>query len=1259
MATFPDAENTGRPTPPRGRRRDEPMTPWRAIKLILKPVASLKLTVTLFVLLIFLIFVGTLAQAEESMWTAVGRYFYSWAVLVNFNTFFPKSFFPNMPHLPDTLFGVPIGIPAPGGCLIGVLLMVNLGAAHLVRFQMQARGLRLFAGLLITLLGILSTLFIVFTGMNADGLQGVPMFVQDGNWISLWLAIKYGLTWLTILGAGSAAAFMLTAGKRVEGVLFGAIAAATLVLFLALWRLIPDFRLDDSALRIMWQLMQGGLVAVILLIGCLLAFKQRGGMVVLHAGVGLLMVGMFYVALYAVEEQITIPEGGSSNEAIDIRKVELAVVDHSPKDEDTVIAVPQSRIPYVSVLSHESLPFDVQMVEYFPNSSVEKRGEEEETPATAGIGLRVKPIARRVGAGADSGGDVDVASAYVRLLKKGTDKEIGTYLVSQHLVPEQITVGDKSYDVELRFKTTPKPYTIHLEDVRKDDYMGTDTPMNYSSDIRLVDDRFDVDRKIKIWMNNPLRYSGETFYQTSYFMDPRSGTESTTLSVVTNSGWMMPYVACMITGIGMLAHFWIVLVRFLKRLISDELSQELRGEIVEANALGGPLVQPAQRPRKPGRPRHRPAVAPVDHHHQNGGVTLVGILLPAIVVLGAAGWLATRAIPPRYSAAQMNYYDAGKLPVMYQGRLKPLDTLARNSLRIISNYETFTDKSSGKEVTQPAIKWLLDVISGSPDARGHEVFRIDNFEVLDVLELKRRKGFRYSVEELLKGGIGKFEAEVQRAQKLRTEHPERLSTYEKKLLETDRRLRTFTLLVGAFHPPDLPDLPTREEFENDREAAFRKVAMFQQVRTAAKQRVDSTNPPLSVPGPNPDDEWQAYSNAASDAIVNRILGQEPDANTLAWTEILTAYSKGDPLEFNQAVAAYRQTLADAPPEQLAVAQTWYEKPFRPVTDFESYFNHLSPFIAGAILYVIAFLLTIIGFVCALFGWHKPFFRASFVLILLTFFFHTLALLARMYISGRPPITNLYSSAIFIGWGAGAAGIMLEAAFRMGIGNVIASVIGLATMIIAYLLAGDGDTMVVMQAVLDTQFWLSTHVVTITLGYLATYVTGLLGIISIIVAVIFLFLTRSGAMSSTDAQSIERIIHKMTFGAVCFAILFSFIGTVLGGLWADDSWGRFWGWDPKENGAAIIVLWNAVLLHARWDRMVAVHGFAVLAVIGNIVTSWSWFGVNELGVGLHSYGFTEGVLLALGLFVVSQLLIIGVGICVTKPGRALFRKLFGD
>ena len=121
------------------------------------------------------------------------------------------------------------------------------------------------------------------------------------------------------------------------------------------------------------------------------------------------------------------------------------------------------------------------------------------------------------------------------------------------------------------------------------------------------------------------------------------------------------------------------------------------------------------------------------------------------------------------------------------------------------------------------------------------------------------------------------------------------------------------------------------------------------------------------------------------------------------------------------------------------------------------------------------------------------------------------------------------------------------------------------------------------------------------------------------------------------------LTRMIYGTLCFAIFFSFVGTVLGGLWADDSWGRFWGWDPKENGALIIVLYNALVLHARWGGMVRGRGLALLAIGGNIVTTWSWFGVNALGVGLHSYGANDSsTAMWLLTFAASQLALILLG-----------------
>jgi ABC-type transport system involved in cytochrome c biogenesis permease subunit len=128
-----------------------------------------------------------------------------------------------------------------------------------------------------------------------------------------------------------------------------------------------------------------------------------------------------------------------------------------------------------------------------------------------------------------------------------------------------------------------------------------------------------------------------------------------------------------------------------------------------------------------------------------------------------------------------------------------------------------------------------------------------------------------------------------------------------------------------------------------------------------------------------------------------------------------------------------------------------------------------------------------------------------------------------------------------------------------------------------------------------------------------------------------------------------------YGIVCFATLFSFVGTILGGIWADQSWGRFWGWDPKENGALIIVIWNAIILHARWGGLVKQRGLMALAVFGNIVTGWSWFGTNLLEVGLHSYGFTESGRSTLSLFVLAQLFIIALALIPLEKWRSFSPK----
>jgi ABC-type transport system involved in cytochrome c biogenesis permease subunit len=292
--------------------------------------------------------------------------------------------------------------------------------------------------------------------------------------------------------------------------------------------------------------------------------------------------------------------------------------------------------------------------------------------------------------------------------------------------------------------------------------------------------------------------------------------------------------------------------------------------------------------------------------------------------------------------------------------------------------------------------------------------------------------------------------------------------------------------------------------------------------------------------------------------------------------------------------------------------------------FENLFNRIDPFYQAMGLYVLSFLI-----LCAFWLRGDRALRGgAMAVIAAALLFHTFGLAARMLIQGRPPVTNLYSSAVFIGWGTALLGLLLERFRRDGIGLACSSVIGFVTLVIAHHLAGRGDTLEMLQAVLDTNIWLATHVVTITIGYSAMFLAGLLATA---------YVVRGVFGKNPDP---DRSLVRMIYGVICFATLFSFVGTVLGGIWADQSWGRFWGWDPKENGALLIVIWCAITLHARLGGYIRERGLVAMALFGDVVTAFSWFGVNMLGVGLHSYGFMDRAVPWLAVFVGLQMGLIG-------------------
>ncbi len=540
--------------------------------------------------------------------------------------------------------------------------------------------------------------------------------------------------------------------------------------------------------------------------------------------------------------------------------------------------------------------------------------------------------------------------------------------------------------------------------------------------------------------------------------------------------------------------------------------------------------------------------------------------------------LATPALAATTDEAAFDLNAFGRIPVSAEGRVKPLDSVARHTLMTLSGRQTLQIDGT----TQPAIRWLADMVGHREGVNDYEVFRIDHPDIVALIGQADSGRKRFSFNELRPHE----DALLQQARQAAVLKPADRNLFQKRILELFMHLNVYW---------DLSQLET----------------------------------PYVIPPLSADEEWRKFTDVFAE--FQRTGQVHPTAGQIA--AILSAYQTDNAARFNAEVAAYTTFLKAHLPRDVTKART------------EVTFNRVAPFYIGTVLYVVTFLVVCVTLLLSglgRMGGARGARNGALALLVVTFLLHTVALLLRMWLQGRPPVTNLYSSAIFIGWVCVLLGLFIEAFYRNGLGTLAASLIGFITLIIAHNLAA-GDTMEMMQAVLDSNFWLATHVTTVTIGYSATFLAGFLGI-----ALIALGVLSSGM--PIDEKHIKNL-GTMIYGTVAFALLFSFVGTVLGGIWADQSWGRFWGWDPKENGAVLIVLGNALILHARWGGMVRQRGMAVLAVGGNIITAWSWFGTNMLGVGLHSYGFMDSAVFWLSAFVVSQLLIMAIGLAPLPWGRA--------
>mgnify|MGYP001471772265 FL=1 len=584
-----------------------------------------------------------------------------------------------------------------------------------------------------------------------------------------------------------------------------------------------------------------------------------------------------------------------------------------------------------------------------------------------------------------------------------------------------------------------------------------------------------------------------------------------------------------------------------------------------------------------------------------------------------------------------------ELPVQVGGRIKPLDSVARNTLLILSaRQKVVTDEG----LTLSPIQWFIDLTMRPEVADTYPIFKIEFPDDLGLVGLAEQGQRYYSFNELLP-----FSEELRRLHGEINPAPELRSPYEKQIADINNGLLRYHQVMHSLHPVGGPERLDRLVDEYQSYLATIQPGMAELRKQQAGEEFDaallkrfitfaddylklSTTAYLRVvPPPPPVDLLEDWKNIGLELL--DVMKDDPlSPYVTTYASLTMAYRSGDAEQFNREVSELRERfIADFPND---ISRVHYER----------IFNGLQPFYISMQLYVLIFLAVCISWL----RWPRELAKAAFWVLVLAFLIHTFGLLSRMYIQGRPPVTNLYSSAVFVGWGAVLLGIFIEKFFKNGIGAAMASLVGFCTLIIAHHLAMTGDTLEMMRAVLDSNFWLATHVVIITFGYSAIFLAGAL-------AILFVLL---GVFSSRFNKDTARSLSAMVYGIICFGTLFSLVGTILGGIWADQSWGRFWGWDPKENGALMIVIMGAIYLHARWGGICKDRGLMALAIWGNIITAWSWFGTNMLPVGLHSYGRMDSAYAWLIGFVILQLVLTATALLPwrfwrSEFGQANYRK----
>lgn len=579
------------------------------------------------------------------------------------------------------------------------------------------------------------------------------------------------------------------------------------------------------------------------------------------------------------------------------------------------------------------------------------------------------------------------------------------------------------------------------------------------------------------------------------------------------------------------------------------------------------------------------------------------------------------------------------IPVQDDGRVKPLDTLAQFQMLRIVGKRSFTPEG---EKSLDHIGWYMNCLLFPEEASDYKCFVVDNSEAVSAIgvDIHDAKRDRYSYNELKPGREKLFQLAGEYTQKEKAER----TTVENQVINLANNVHEFELLIHFFDaafvrftatgenetakafpekdgvplsvalervPKILKDLQShrddmnKDQLEKEANALGNVLDQMRPIQTAMAIAMF----------PSQDKNEKEWRTPAE--LFEKALAFDPQMDN--WLPLLGSLEKLPSLRDDK--EAFRNELQSLHDNIVRIARERGEYAKVPV---ELHFYRAQYLWYSLYLYVFSFIVLAVSWLLPRRKWVDWTVLGAVALptVLLI-----IGITLRCIIRSRPPVSTLYETVLFITAVAVFVAIVIELINRERIAIAVASVLGCAGMFLAFRYeAKEGmDTMPSLVAVLDTNFWLSTHVTSVTTGYAAGMLSGAIAHLYII------GMALNAAGITHIGRPFFRTVSRMTYGVLCFGLLFATVGTILGGVWANDSWGRFWGWDPKENGALMIVLWALVVLHARMGLYIRELGTAAGAVILSAIVAFSWWGVNNLGVGLHSYGFTSGLWMWLGLF----------------------------